>query len=258
MPNSVTLDEAARRCGMSRVQVRESRAFTFIGANVLEADVLRYEKQRQDAKRRSSVAPREAQAARATGGDMTASTLVAQLFDEFVDAHVSRERPDVRAFLLKAGSESHQLGVLIDRYLEAAPVEAPDQETVVALNARLEHLTPLTAARRRLPLKIDDVVEQLRELLGLDEALRTRLRAAYQELEAEQLDPAGVSERVWDALRSILGLDPRRLVVREKPTLAAPAYLRAADFRAAEAAPPAIQPDEPDEVDSLFRGRRLK
>jgi hypothetical protein len=36
---------------MSRVQFRESRAFTFIGANVLEADVLRYEKQRQDAQR---------------------------------------------------------------------------------------------------------------------------------------------------------------------------------------------------------------
>jgi hypothetical protein len=51
MPNSLTLDEAARRCGMSRVQVRESRAFTFIGSRVLEADVLRYEKQRQDAQR---------------------------------------------------------------------------------------------------------------------------------------------------------------------------------------------------------------
>src|SRR5439155_18614840 len=125
------------------------------------------------------------------GGDVTAS-VVAQLFDEFVDAHVSGERPDVREFLLKAGSESHQLGLLIDRYLEAAPVEEPDPETVVALTARLEHLTPLTAARRRLPLKIDDLVEQLRELLGLDETLRARLRAAYQELEAEQLDPAGV------------------------------------------------------------------
>jgi hypothetical protein len=191
---------------------------------------------------------------------VTADTRVAQLFDEFVDAHLSGQRPDVRAFLLKAGAESHQLGVLIDRYLEAAPIEKPDEETVVALNARLEHLTPLTAARRRLPLKIDDLVEQLRELLGLDETLRAGLRAAYQELEAEQLDPAGVNERVWDALRSILGLDPRRLVMREKPAFASPAYLRAADFRAAEAAPaaPAIQPDEPDEVDSLFRGRHLK
>jgi hypothetical protein len=191
---------------------------------------------------------------------VTSSALVEQLFDAFVDAHVSGERPDVREYMLRAGPESDQLGVLIDRYLKAAPIEEPDQETVVALNARLEHLTPLTAARRRLPLKIDDVVEQLRELLGLDETLRPRLRAAYQELEAEQLDPAGVNERVWDALGSILRVDTRRLVVRAKPAFAAPAYLRAADFRAAEAAPaaPAIRPDDPDEVDSLFRGRRLK
>ena len=96
----------------------------------------------------------------------------------------------VREFLIRAGADSQELGTLIDRYLEIAPIEAPDQETVVTLNARLEHLTPLTAARRRLPLKIDDVVERLRELLGLDESSRARLRVAYQELEAEQLDPA--------------------------------------------------------------------
>jgi hypothetical protein len=186
-----------------------------------------------------------------------ANALVAQLFDEYVDAHLSGERPDVREYLLRAGAESHQLGVLIDRYLEAAPLEEPDPETVVALNARLEHLTPLTAARRRLLLKVDDVVERLRDLLGLDESLRARLRVAYQELEAEQLDPVGVSERVWDALRTILGLDPRRLVMHEAPRFAAPAYLRAADFRPAEAAPaaPARASDQPDVVDSLFRGR---
>src|SRR5205809_69702 len=88
----------------------------------------------------------------------------AELGDD-VAAHVSGRRPDVRQFLLRAGSESQELGLLIDRYLEVAPVEEPDEETVVALNARLEHLTPLTAARRRLPLRVDDVVERLRELL---------------------------------------------------------------------------------------------
>jgi hypothetical protein len=185
---------------------------------------------------------------------------VAQLFDEFVDAHVAGQRPDVREFLGRAGSESGALGLLIDHYLIVAPIEEPDEETVVALNARLEHLTPLTAARRRLPLKVDDLVERLRELLGLDESLRARLRVAYQELEAEQLDPAGVSERVWDALRSILGLDPRRLTLRETPAFAAPAYLRAADFQAADPATVAALGghEQPDEVDFLFRGGRLE
>jgi len=188
------------------------------------------------------------------------SELVAQLFDEFVDAHASGGRPEVREFLLRAGPESEELGHLIDRYLEVAPIEEPDEETVVALNARLEHLTPLTAARRRLPLKVDDLVERLRELLGLDESSRPRLRVAYQALEAEQLDPAGVNDRVWDALRSILGLDPRRLALREATGFAAPVYLRARDFQAAEpalAVPPSAH-DQPDEVDFLFRGRHLK
>ena len=188
------------------------------------------------------------------------SELVGQLFDDFVDAHVSGERPDVREFLLRAGPGAQELGVLIDRYLEVGPVEEADEETVVALNARLEHLTPLTAARRRHRLKVDDVVERLRELLVLDESSRPRLRVAYQELEAEQLDPAGVNERVWDALRSILGLDPRRLAMRETSALAAPAYLRAADFRVVEPASAAelSQPDRSDEVDFLFRSTRLK
>lgn len=188
------------------------------------------------------------------------SPVVAQLFDEFVDAHVSGERPDVREFLLRAGPESEKLGLLIDRYLEIAPIEEPDDATVVALNARLEHLTPLTAARRRLPLKIDDLVERLRDFLGLDESSRARLRVAYQELEAEQLDPARVDDRVWEALRSILGLDARQLAMRDTPTFAAPSYLRAADFQAAEAAPaaPLNEHDHADEVDFLFRGGRLK
>lgn len=188
------------------------------------------------------------------------SELVAQLFDEFVEAHASGERPEVREFLHRAGPESEELGRLIDRYLEVAPIEEPDAETVVALNARLEHLAPLTAARRRLSLKVDDLVERLRELLGLDESSRPRLRVAYQELEAEQLDPAGVNDRVWDALRSILGLDPRRLAPRETHAFAAPAYLRAADFRAAAptSAAPLSEDDQADEVDVLFRGGRLK
>jgi hypothetical protein len=188
------------------------------------------------------------------------SELVAQLFDEFVDAQASGERPDVREFLLRAGPESAKLGFLIDRYLEVAPIEEPDEATVVALNARLEHLAPLTAARRRLPLKVDDLVERLRELLGLDPSSRARLRIAYQELEAEQLDPAGVDDRVWDALRLILGLDPRRLGMRKTSAFAAPSYLRAADFHAAELAPaaPLSEHDQADEVDSLFRGARLK
>jgi hypothetical protein len=186
--------------------------------------------------------------------------LVAQLFDEFVDAHVSGQRPNVREYLLRAGSADSELGGLIDRFLELAPIEESDEETIVVLNARLEHLTPLTAARTRIPLRVDEVVEGLREALGLGDALRARLRTAYQELEAEQLDPSGVHERVWEALRSILRLDPRRLITREPLVFGAVAYLRAAEFDAIPAAADRVLVErrQPDEVDRLFRGSGLE
>jgi hypothetical protein len=90
----------------------------------------------------------------------------------------------------------------------------------------------LTAARTRLPLKIDDVIERLREALGLSPAARGRLRTAYRELEAGQLDPGGVDERVWQALHKILRVDPRRLLERPKPAFAAAVYMRTADMGA--------------------------
>jgi hypothetical protein len=186
---------------------------------------------------------------------------VAELFDEFVEAQVSGQRPDVREFLRRAGAASGELGLLIDRFLQIARIEDPDEETIVALTARLEHVTPLTAARTRLRLRVDDVVDRLRDALRLGEESRARIRVAYQELEAEQLDPNGVHDRVWDALRSIFGLDPRRLVGGQMPPFAAAAYLRRADFEQAQAAAaprsPA-EPQEPDEVDLLFRGRHLE
>lgn len=206
------------------------------------------------------MASREAEAARAAGRAVNASTIVAQLFDEFVEAHASRQRIDVRDYLLRAGPAAGELGLLIDRFLEVAPIEEPDAETIVVVNARLEHVTPLTAARTRLRLRVDDVVDRLREALGLEEATRARLRRAYQELEGEQLDPAGVHDRVWEALRSILGLDPRRLLATEKPTFAALVYSRAADFKAVEEAGASARQEESDldEVDLLFRSRGLE
>ena len=180
-----------------------------------------------------------------------------ELLAAFADAHAAGERPDVREYLARAGAERERLGVLLDRFLAVAPVEPASDEDVVALRARTEHVTPLTEARRRLPLTVDELVERLREALGLPERLRARLRAAYQELEAEQLDPASVDERVWDALRAILGLDARR-VVSGRPAIAAlPPYRRPAGMAPTAMASASASFEragtEPDEVDALFR-----
>lgn len=171
---------------------------------------------------------------------MSANPQVAQLFDAFVEAHVSGERPDVRDYLGRAGAAHEQLGLLIDRYLAIAPVAEPDAETIVAIDARLGGMTPLEAARRRVPLKLDELVERLRGALGLGEQARAKLALAYRELEADELDPWRVDDRVWEALRPILGVDPRRLRPREEPLM-----LLAGSFDLSAAA-------QPDEVDQLF------
>jgi hypothetical protein len=180
-----------------------------------------------------------------------------RLFDEFVEAR-ARGDVDVRPFLDRAGPARERLGELIDRYLELAPVQEPDEETIVALEARLQHVAPLTAARTRRGLKVDEVVERLLHALGLPEPLRPKLRLRYQELEGEQLDPRGVHASVWDALRKILGLDPLQLVARPGPKLAAQVFLRADTIGSAPAAVWLERAEtEPDAVDLLFRNPAL-
>lgn len=180
-----------------------------------------------------------------------------ELFAAFVDAHAAGERPDVRDYLGRAGDERERLGELLDRFLSVAPVEPASEEDVVALHARIEHVAPLTAARTRLPLRVDEVVERLREALGLPESLRARLRDAYQELEAEQLDPRGVDGRVWEALHAILGIDARRLVRPAGPSAAAAVYLRSVGPGVPASTTPARHRESlaHDDVDVLFRAR---
>lgn len=182
---------------------------------------------------------------------------VAALFDEFVEAYVSGENPDVRDYLTRADAASDELGSLIDRFLEVAPVQDPAPETVVAMNVRLHNETALTAARVHRRLKVDELVERLRTALGLPDSTRPRLRQAYQELEGDQLNPAGVHERVWQALQGILDVDVRRFPgATTRRAFAAASYARLADFdREPDAVRQAtVESREPDEIDRLFRG----
>jgi hypothetical protein len=56
---TLTLDQAAARTGLSRLQLRESHHFTLLedprGARVLEADVVRFERQTADAEREDTI-----------------------------------------------------------------------------------------------------------------------------------------------------------------------------------------------------------
>ena len=180
---------------------------------------------------------------------------VEKLFDEFASATARGERPDVRSFLARAGKQADELGVLIDRYLQTVPAQPPDEETVVLMQARIDHVQPLVAARVRRGLRLRELADRLCDALGLGVALGDRVEEAYSGLERGQLDAGRVDQRVWEALGELLELDVRRLVGGSAPPRAAPAYFRSVTARKAAAiaaAPAERAAREPDEVDRLF------
>jgi hypothetical protein len=181
------------------------------------------------------------------------------LFDEFATSYLRGERPDVGVFLERAGAERDELGLLLDRFLEAVPARASSEEEIVALQARLEQQPPLLVLRLRRALRREAVVEALVSRLGLDPAKSGKVGGYYADLEVGILDPKPVDRRVWDVLAEVLGANARALaggMRPEAPPLAAayhrePALmLREALIEAPESA--AAAPAEPDEVDRLF------
>jgi hypothetical protein len=180
-----------------------------------------------------------------------------ELFDSFVDAYARGESPDVAEYLEQAGPAREQLGRLLDGYLAVAPVTESTPEELALVRAGLAGTTPLTAARAGLGLPVDAVVERLRRALGLRESLRDRLKRAYQDLEREALSPARVHDSVWNALRDILRVDARRLANgRWSPRRSHADHDRERTHAEQRYSAPA--PRDPDEVDLLFRGARLR
>jgi hypothetical protein len=182
---------------------------------------------------------------------------VEKLFDEFAAEHARGDRPDVGAYLDRAGEQADELGLLIDRYLQAVPAQPPDEETILLLQARVDRVQPLVAARVRRGLKLRELAERLRDALGLGLGLHGRVEEAYSDLERGQLDAGRVDERVWNALRELLDLDARRLAAGSTPAPAGGAvYTRLGDRGWEPAAtPPAGSARESDEVDRLFGTR---
>ncbi len=174
------------------------------------------------------------------------------LFDEFATEHARGERPDVRAFLARAGEQREELGRLLDAYLQAAPVQPPGEEVLAELRDRLAE-PALLRLRTRLGVRRSAVVRALRTALGLPSAADERLAKRYHELETDQLEPGRVQASVWAALRDVFGEDVRGLVRVAPGPAAAPAYFRRAD---AVSPAPERPPAEPDaltlEVDRLF------
>lgn len=151
------------------------------------------------------------------------------LFEEFRAAWEAGERPDVPALLARAPEADRQeLGRRIDSFLMTAPSARrwdPEAFEGSLAQAAVERVWEsregasgrwpqlLPALRKRAKIKRAELVERLTEGLGLstDAATRERVAGYYHRMEHGDLNPAGVSTRVFEALAKLLGTTPGEL-----------------------------------------------
>jgi hypothetical protein len=209
------------------------------------------------------------------------SDAVDRLFGEYVGEHRAGGRADPLEFLARASSdlERKELEALIDGYLARAPRRRWDSAAFAGSSAErvadgLDRaltgeagLWPveLPRLRERAQLKRAELVARLAVGLGV-KGREEKVAAYYHEMEQGLLPARGVSDRVLDALATIVGSTRDGLrsaggAVAPSPPPASPGAVfarRAAiepEYAAPASAAPSPAADEAwDEVDELFRG----
>ena len=182
---------------------------------------------------------------------------VETLFDEFAAAYAAGRTPDVAEFLRRAGNQRRELGLLMDRFLMAAPARQTTEEDRVLIEAQLSGEPPLLVLRRRRKLARSAVVNAIVAAFGISEQKRPKVADYYHRLETGLLDPRGVSDKVFVVIGKLLGADIDALA-RQWPAPTAAAYLRKTDESfelSSMPRSPAVEAEEregPDEVDLLF------
>jgi hypothetical protein len=184
------------------------------------------------------------------------SELVADLFAEYADAYARGEHPRAEEYLARAGGQADELARLLERFVRAAQGREPDAATLALTEAALTGEPPLVTLRASQGIRVDDVVDALVERLNVDKSKRAKLKSYYQRLEGGRLEPAGVSRRVWEVLKNVLGPRSEDLGRWEPRTAVAGAvYMRAAESAAAPRRSLARRTrEELDEIDRLFLG----
>lgn len=171
-------------------------------------------------------------------------------------------------------AERAELAALIEGVLDRAPdppfdparfaawrKSDPGRGAVARVARATEHEESLVTLRDAAEIPRAKLVAGLARALGVSES---PLRRRYHQLESGQLEPAGVSAKVWAALGDMLGRSAES--VRAAAATTGPAaggasgvvFARVAEAEAAPAPPPPASPgaEEPDdpEVDALFLG----
>jgi hypothetical protein len=175
------------------------------------------------------------------------------------------------------GAERAELELLIDRFLLRQPRRSFDAATfrgspaellVESLDASLRGQAGFWPAllprlRHDAQLKRSDVVEQLAEALGATEQSE-KVAGYYHRMEQGLLPPAGVSDKVLDALAKIVNVSAAALrraggaitpagASSPADTIFARAVPAPERDRAAEPISPGIEPAR-DDIDRLFLG----
>ena len=140
------------------------------------------------------------------------------LLQEYIEEHRSGGEADPLAYLDRtSGADRRELAALIDGYLARAPrrewnreayerSDAP--ELVEALSTSLRGVSGawpslLPRLRNRARMARADLVAELASRLGAQNQ-REKVGRYYHQMEAGQLDPAGVSDTVLSALGQIV------------------------------------------------------
>lgn len=184
---------------------------------------------------------------------------VETLFDEFAARYARGERPDARLYLEEAGQAREELGALIDAYVESAPVQPPDEETLILMRSRLEGQPALLVLRNARGVSRERIVDAIVSAFGIAEAKRLRVADYYHRLEVGLLDVGGVSRKVLDVIESLLGADPARYAGPAAHPATGGVFFRAETGEMGAPPPPAaparvVEAGEPDDVDRLFAG----
>lgn len=208
-------------------------------------------------------------------------TSTEKVLGEFIDAWKAGERPEVDDYLQRVPEpDRDELAEQLLSWLSVAPTPAYDEATraqiaaepavlaaVDALDAVVLPLPELVATlRSRAGLAITDVASRLAAAFGLG-GQEARTATYLEQLEDDELDTSRLSQRLRDALASILGADPDLLAPSPAwsagPAQASPAMWRADEAPDAEvaeafeqfaAAAMAPAPEPMDELDRLFLG----
>jgi hypothetical protein len=208
---------------------------------------------------------------------------VEKVLREYIREHRAGGEADPREYLTRVGDRGDRLELeaLIDAYLEnaprvevdasvgSAPAEAVVDRVLGELGAPAQTWrVVLPSLRMQAKLKRDELVQRLAVALGVA-GYEPKVARYYNAMEHEQLDPAGVSERVFAALASIVNTsaDTLRRAAPRRPddTVADMAFARSAPWELDPGAVAGAAPapagsvlrqsvSEWDEVDELFRG----